>query len=173
MTGNIFSIKQLFAAVSIALALLFVCVAADAQVLPPRPISVFVNPAQPLSFGAFYQGALGGSVIVYANGARSVTGDVVGASLGFSFSPALFEVEGLPGTLVTILNGPDVTLTGSNGGSMLLHIGASAPGSPFIITTSPPSRAVITVGGTLTVGSPQSNPAGSYSGTFDITFIEQ
>ena len=146
---------------------------AGAQVQPPRPLSVYVNPAQPLSFGAFYHGPLGGSVVVSPAGSRSVTGDVVQANLGFTVSPALFEVEGLPGTIVSILNGPDVVLNGSNGGSMTLHVGASSPGSPFIITTTPPTRTVLTVGGTLTVGSAASNPPGAYSGTFNITFIEQ
>ncbi len=145
----------------------------DAQVQPPRPLSVFVNPAQPLSFGAFYQGPIGGSVIVYPNGSRSSTGDVVQAGLGYSFSPAMFEVEGLPGTIVSILNGPDVILSGSNGGSMILHIGSSNPVSPFILTTSSPSRTVVNIGGTLTVGAPSSNPPGSYNGTFTVTFIEQ
>ncbi len=146
---------------------------AGAQQLPPRPLSVYVNPAQPLSFGAFFQGQTGGSVIIYPSGSRSVTGDVVGASLGYTFSPALFEVEALPGTLVTILNGPDVLLTGSNGGSMSLHIDGSQPGSPFIIPTTPPSRTVVTIGGILTVGNAQSNPPGAYIGQFNITFIEQ
>ena len=144
-----------------------------AQQLPPRPISVFVNPAQPLSFGAFYQGPLGGSVIIYPNGSRSVTGDVVQANLGYSFSPALFEVEALPGTLVTILDGPDVILTGSNGGSMTLQLGSSSPLSPFVVPTTPPSRTVVTIGGTLLVSTIQNNPPGSYIGTFNVTFIEQ
>jgi hypothetical protein len=29
------------------------------------------------------------------------------------------------------------------------------------------------IGGTLTVGNSASNPPGSYSGTFDITFIQE
>lgn len=168
------SIRKLTLVMSAAIAVLICyCTAASAQVQPPRPLSVYVNPAQPLSFGAFYQGPLGGTVVISPSGSRSSTGDVVLANLGFTFSPALFEIEGLPGTIVTILNGPDVTLTGSNGGSMTLHVGASAPAAPFIISTTPPSRTVINVGGTLVVGTPSANPAGSYSGTFNITFIEQ
>ena len=157
----------------VLLLLLLHAAPAGAQVMPPRPLAVYVNAAQPLRFGAFYQGVMGGTVIMYPSGTRSVTGDVVGANLGYTFSPALFEVEGLPGTLVSILNGPDVTLTGSNGGSMNLHIGSASPGSPFVITSSPPSRTTVNIGGTLTVGAPAANPAGAYSGTFNITFIEQ
>lgn len=153
--------------------LLICCTPAFGQQQPPRPIAVFVNPAQPLSFGAFYPGSVGGSVIIDPDGTRSVSGDVVPVNLGIAFSPAMFEIEALAGTLVSILNGSDITLTGSNGGSMNLHIGASSPGSPLVIQTNTPSRTVITVGGTLTVGNSLSNPPGSYSGTFNITFIEQ
>ncbi len=161
-----------------ALVLLIVCITLQqkplrAQVQPPRPISVFVNTAQPLSFGAFFQGVTGGSVLVYPDGSRSTTGDIIGASMGFNFSPALFEVEGLPGTLVSIMNGPDVQLQGSNGGTMTLRIGNSAPVSPFIISSNPPARSVVSVGGTLMVGPPAANPSGTYSGTFNLIFIEQ
>jgi hypothetical protein len=86
---------------------------------PPRPVTIFVNPAQGLSFGAFVQGSSGGTVIIFANGSRSVTGSVIQANLGYSFSPAIFEVDAEPGTLVTIVNGPDISLSGSNGGSIL------------------------------------------------------
>lgn len=172
--STLHSIRQVFRLICAAFAILAFCgERAHAQVQPPRPLSVFVNPAQPLSFGAFFQGPLGGTVVIAPTGSRSVTGDVVQASLGYSFSPALFEVEGLPGTLVSILNGPDVVLSGSNGGTMTLHVGLSSPSSPFIITTTPPMRTVINIGGTLTVGTPAANPAGAYNGTFDITFIEQ
>ncbi len=34
-----------------------------AQEPPPKPISVYVNPAQGLIFGAFFQGITGGTVI--------------------------------------------------------------------------------------------------------------
>ena len=167
-------IRQPLRVLSIVLTMLVgALMPARGQVQPPRPISVSVNPAQPLSFGAFFHGPLGGTVIVLPNGTRSVTGDVGQASLGFVYSPALFEVEGLPGTVVSILNGPDVTLHGSNGGTMNLHIGSSSPSSPFIIATTPPSRTLVNIGGTLTVGGPSANPPGAYSGTFNITFMEQ
>jgi len=144
-----------------------------AQEPPPRPISVYVNPAQGLIFGAFFQGISGGSVILYPDGSRSVTGDIVQANLGIPFSPAIFEVDANPGTVVSILNGPDVILTGSNGGSIRLHIGTASTGSPFITTARPPSRTEVRIGGTLTVGSALANPSGTYSGSFSVTFIQE
>lgn len=139
---------------------------------PPRPVIIYVNPAQGLNFGAFYQGGSGGTVTVYPNGSRSTTGSVIQTSQGFSFSPAIFEVDAEPGTLVTILNGPDVTLTGSNGGTMILSIGNADPPSPFIATATSPSRTLIRIGGTLTIGNPLANPPGNYNGTFSVTFIQ-
>lgn len=144
-----------------------------AQENPPRPITIYVNPAQGLTFGAFVHTNSGGSIIIYANGSRQVTGSVIPANLGFSFSPAIFEVDAEPGTLITISNGPDVTLTGSNGGSMNLHVGDSSLPSPFVATAVPPSRTQLRIGGTLTVGNALANPPGNYSGTFSVTFIQQ
>jgi len=148
-------------------------VAGYAQEPPPRPIAVYVNPAQGLIFGAFFQGMSGGTVIIYPDGSRSVTGSVVQANLGYPFSPAIFEIEANRGTLISILNGPDVTLTGSNGGSITLHIGAASTGSSFVTTATPPARNLVRIGGTLTVGPPPSNPSGSYSGVFTVTFIQE
>ncbi|MEO5683527.1 MAG: DUF4402 domain-containing protein [Chitinophagaceae bacterium] len=154
--------------------LVVVCsTAAKAQPPPPRPISIYVNPAQGLIFGAFFQGASGGTVIVYPDGSRSVTGSLVQANLGYPFSPAIFEVDANQGTAVSIMNGPDVTLTGSNGGSISLHIGAASTGASFVTTAASPSRTQVRIGGTLTVGNPLANPSGNYSGTFSVTFIQQ
>lgn len=145
----------------------------QAQEAPPRPISIYVNPSQGLIFGAFFQGVSGGSVIVYPDGSRSTTGDIVQANLGIPFSPAIFEVDANPGTLISIMNGPDVTLTGSNGGTLRLHIGASSTGSPFIATAVPPNRTQVRIGGTLTVGNALANPSGNFSGYFSVTFIQE
>ncbi len=124
-------------------------------------------------FRAFFQGPSGGTVIVFPDGSRSVTGSLVQANLGFPFSPAIFEVDANVGTVVSIMNGPDVILYGSNGGSINLHIGEASTGSLFISSVPPPSRTLVRIGGTLTVGNPLANPPGNYSGNFSVTFIQQ
>jgi hypothetical protein len=141
---------------------------AKAQEPPPRPIIVTVT--QNLSFGAFYHGAVGGNVTINTAGSRSATGDIVLLTMGYTFSAAIYRIVGHPGTVVSLLNGPDVLLPGSNGGSLSLHIGISDPASPFVLTPAP---LFLNVGGTLTVGNPGANPPGSFSGTFDITFIQE
>lgn len=141
--------------------------------IPPDPASIVVYTVQNMQFGAFTQGAVGGTLILSNAGSRSVTGDLIPLNLGYSFFQAIFEVEGIVGTSVSIINGPDATLTGSNGGSMSLTLGSASVSSPFTITVPPPGRREINIGGTLNVGSPASNPPGTYTGTFYITFIQE
>ena len=145
----------------------------NGQELPPRPIIVTVSVVQNLSFGAFYHYNAGGTVIIFPDGSRSNTGDVVLINLGYSFSTGLYDIVGNRGTLITILNGPDAILTGSSGGTLTLEIGASDPVSPFILTTVPPAATQLRIGGTLIVGNPLANPPGNYSGTFEITLVQQ
>jgi len=129
-----------------------------------------VNAVQSLSFGAFSQGRTGGTVSISPDGVRSVTGSVVPLNLGIAYYPALFEIEAPEGTVVSILNSGTFTLTGSNGGSMVLQIGNPDPASPFAVIVPPPGKTRVSFGGTLTVGSTAQNPPGNYSGSFSITF---
>lgn len=143
-----------------------------AQEPPPRPIRIIAT-AQGLSFGAFYHGAAGGTIIINPAGARSSTGDVVLLGLGYPFSAALFQVRASPGTVIAILNSPDVLIFGIPSGSMNLHIGSSNPTSPFVSTVPYTIPIPLYIGGTLTVGNSAANPPGSYTGTFDITIVRE
>ncbi len=82
-------------------------------------------------------------------------------------------MEAAPGSLISITNGPDATLTGSNGGTVSLHIGNSDPTSPFNTTVSPQSRTPMNICGTLTIGNPAASPPGTYSGVFYVTFNQE
>lgn len=141
--------------------------------LPKDPGAVSVYTVQNMAFGAFSHGASGGSVIISADGTRSATGTVNTYNMGVPYYQAIYEIEAPAGSIISILNGPDVTLSGSNGGSMSLHIGISTPTSPFIVMVSPPQRTEVMIGGTLTVGSTLSNPPGTYTGNVYITFNQQ
>jgi hypothetical protein len=153
----------------------FISVFSFAQVnptdsLPGDPGALSVYTVQHLSFGAFSNGGSGGTVVIGNNGTRSVTGSVVALNLGVFWFQSIFDVDAPNGSIISILNGPDATLTGSNGGSMNFHIGPSDPPSPFIVIVSQPARTPVSIGGTLTVGNSAANPPGTYSGTFYITF---
>jgi hypothetical protein len=142
-----------------------------AQEDPPRPVQV--TTFQNLSFGAIIQGNVGGKVIIDPQGNRTITGDLYAVNLGYQYYPAIFEIEALPGSIVTLVNGPDVLMNGSNGGTITLHLGASIPASPFINKTSPPFKTQVRIGGELTVGNSLMNPSGDYIGYFQVTFVQQ
>lgn len=151
------------------LLLVLVHMSVAAQENPPKPITVTVSTYQNLNFGTFcYGNGSGTRVIIDPSGARSSTGDII--LISSSFSAALYNVESIPGTIVIIVNGPDAILTGSNGGTLTLHIGDSYPQSPFITTGV---NTAVTIGGTLYIGTSGANPPGMYSGMFSVTFIQQ
>jgi hypothetical protein len=140
------------------------------QEKPPKPIIITVSTLQHLEFGTIIpSGPSGGTVTVDYNGARSSLGQIILPPTGTFCSPALFDVTALPGTLITIVNGPDTSLSGSNTGSVTLKVGPSSTGSPFIATGT---NTNVFIGGTLVVGSLSANPAGFYSGSFTVTFIQ-
>ncbi|MFZ2340820.1 MAG: DUF4402 domain-containing protein [Bacteroidales bacterium] len=173
MTFPIDTIKTtLLRLMMITAAILALAQTANAQEPPPRPIRIYPT-AQILSFGAFYHGESGGTVIVSPSGNRSETGDVIPLGMGYSFSPAMFEVHAHRGTVISILNGLPVSLPGSNGGSIQLEIGSTIPGPTFVSTVNFNIAIPLYVGGTITVGSPTSNPPGTYNGTFNITIVRE
>lgn len=143
-----------------------------AQEPPPRPVRIFPT-AQVLSFGAFSVMTTGGSVTIDPSGNRSNSGNIILLGLGHSYSAALFEVHANPGTVISILKGPDVYLAGAPAGSMRLHVGDTSPGSPFVSNVNYNTAIPLYVGGTLTVGPPVDNPPGTYFGTFNITLVRE
>jgi hypothetical protein len=151
--------------------LLFFSKEAIAQEPPPRPIEVTPT-SQELSFGAFTYAVTTGTVTVTPAGGRSASGlGVVLLNMGIP-TAALFNIVANAGTLITITNGPDATLTGPPGGTLTLKIGTTNPASPFVTTNDYPNPTLLYIGGTLTVGNSVTSPPGTYSGTFDLTFSQ-
>ena len=132
---------------------------------PPPVIDATVT--QNLIFGAFTASPTTGSVTILSDGSRT-TNNVIGL-FGFSFSNAIFRVATNRPALLSILKGPN-TLLVNGGNSMTLQIGDPDPASPFLVL-HPPGYVLVNIGGTLLVGDAVANPPGSYSGTFDLTFI--
>jgi hypothetical protein len=141
--------------------------------LPGDPGLVAIYNVQNMSFGAFTTSGSGGTITVSNSGTRTATGSVTPLNLGVSYYQSIFEIDAPVGTIISILNGPATTLTGSNGGSVSVAIGNSQPASPFSTTAVQPARTQVNIGGTLTVGNSASSPPGSYSGTISITFNYQ
>lgn len=137
---------------------------------PPRELRVYT--AQGISFGNFFPGATGGSVIVDQTGVRTTTGSVVLA--GGMYQPAIFIIELLPGRQVHIgLSGASTLTRVGGGGTLTMSIGPTSRGTSFVTNAGHPFRNPVQVGGTLYVGNISMNPSGSYEGTFDVTFIQE
>lgn len=154
-----------------SLLFIFASYALNAQEPPPRPVTVTVDLSSNLCFGSFWQGSSGGTVIVYPDGTRSVTGDVVELTMGPPVSTSLFDVTAYPGTVVSVLDS-DAILTGDTGGWMTLQI-RTINYNPLLVTTMPPSSTQMRIGGTLIVGFPAQNPPGIYGGSIVITFVQE
>ncbi len=157
-------------ALAVMLCLLSFISKAQVDSLPGDPGVIKAYTIQNMHFGSFSAGNAGGTLTILPTGTRSSTGTVLPLNIGTTAVPAIFDIDAVMGAMVSISNGPDITLTGSNGGSMSMHIGASNPTSPFITTVQQPLRTRVRIGATLTVGSQAANPPGTYSGTFYVTF---
>lgn len=144
-----------------------------AQENPPIPIEVKVRTARFLNFGAFTVGVSGGTVVVSPDGLRTPTGDVVLLNLGPTVTSALYEVTSNPGTLVTISHPKSFILSGTSGDQILLDNLTYSVNNTFITTAPSTSINEVEIGGTLNLGTINSNRAGAYSGTITITFIQQ
>ena len=142
--------------------------------LPDDPGAMKVYTYQNMNFGTFSnQGGGGGTLTLSNTGTRSATGGIVPLTMGGSAQKAIFEIEVPQNTIISISNGPNVTLTSTNGGTMSLSIGPSDVGSPFTTNAIPPFRNQVCFGGTLTVGNSAASPPGNYTGSLYITFNQE
>jgi hypothetical protein len=131
-----------------------------------------VTPTQDLSFGAFAAGA-GGTVTISPQSARTATGDVT-LMTGGQFSQgssASFDVSGTANATyqITLPADGQVTLTGSQGGSMAVSSFTSSPSDEGQLSSL--GTQTLYVGATLGVGSDQA--PGTYSGSLNVTLVFQ
>ncbi len=144
--------------------------------LPNR--SIVVSATQTLYFGelSVISGSAGGTVIVSPNGTRSSTGQAVLINSGNMPHQAIFELKLCAGRSVLVNYISSIELIGSNGGKLILDLGPTnfgSSGSVFTSNLGCDDIHLIQVGGTLHVGPMTSNPAGVYTGSFVLTFIQQ
>lgn len=157
----------------------FVLIAANFQFIaaqPPLPNrTVAIRATQALNFSSFCTGNTGGTVVISADGSRTSSGSVVLVSSGNPPTPAIFEISLCQGRSIILSYPPTIILTGSNGGTLSLQLTPEkgAGGTPFQVNNDCNFITPLRVGGTLTVGTPASAPAGLYTGSFEITFNQE
>lgn len=164
----------------VSIQLLFGLKVAMGQTPPSLPDRTgMLEATQALNFGdiTLKSTTSSGSVTVDYNGARTSTGDVVLLTGSTTAKEAIFEFKLCPGRSVTITYSSTVSLTGSNGGTLLLHIGPTNLGASgvakFTSNKGCDDLHKIKVGGTLDIKAIATNPAGSYTGDFELTFNQQ
>lgn len=140
--------------------------------IAPNRLQVYA--AQELSFGSFFTGSSGGTVVISPQGSRSFTGTVVGMA-SFPGAPAVFDVRFIQGRMVHMVFPSSATLSRIGGGGDLLVTGFTSdkPGDSFITTAAHPFINPVSIGATLNVGSIAENQPGSYSGSFTVTFVRE
>lgn len=140
------------------------------MLLPVPAPKVRVTKIQDLSFGAFCIGPMGGGTVVIPSvGSRSATGDVILFPTD-NGGPAIIRLTNGRQRLVTITVNNVVNLTDGAGHSLTLQINDIYPTSPYI---PPDGDSYSYIGGTITVGSQSTNPAGNYVGSFTVTYNQQ
>jgi hypothetical protein len=135
---------------------------ADVEVV--TPLSIAIDPAVQLNFGAIAVGSTtGGTVSVSSGGVLSTTDSAVNLAIidNSNASQGKFDIDGLAGTGITVTVPATATL--SNGGTNLTaNLSDSNP-----IVLDGLGKATLTVFGDLVV--PAATPANIYSGNYIVT----
>ena len=124
-----------------------------------------------LNFGKVIPEAGGGNIKISANGERTSTGSVT--LLDDTYSAGRFVVSGMPSSLVSIVL-PQIPQ------KMILANGSSEITVDDFVSDVPiggqvvrqnDGKAEVSIGATLYLGNGLSNPAGYYSGTYEVVFM--
>jgi hypothetical protein len=128
------------------------------------------NESDQLNFGRFSPESGGGNIVISPDGARSSQGAVVLAP--GVHSPGRFSVSGAPGAsfALQLPEGQAVLLHQGSGQTMVVGGWVSDPPAGSGQATLADGSRVISIGATLSVGPIDQNPAGLYSGTYQLTF---
>lgn len=114
----------------------------------------------------------GGTVTINPAGDRSASGGIVLLSTS-EVQPLILSVEAPYASSIQIQFGTEKLLYGENGGQIGLTLTTSDPISPYTNLATPPQRTVVYIGGTLSLGARSNTPAGVYSGSITLTFIQE
>lgn len=118
-----------------------------------------------LAFGKIIASNQAGTVVVSPASARSYTGGAI-LTTGLAVTAAEFVLTGQASTAVTVtLPSSAVTITSGSNTMSVTTFTSDAGSSPAL---SSGGALTVKVGGTLSVAANQA--AGSYTGTFDVTF---
>lgn len=134
---------------------------ADADIEAIVGVALSITNTGDLDFGTFFPGT-GGTVVIATDGTLSTTGDVL--SLLDDYSAASFDISGVADAEFSITLPANAELT-SGANTMTVSNFVSDPDASGTLNAGGTSD--LSVGATLTVADSQA--AGTYSGTFNVT----
>lgn len=124
-----------------------------------------------LNFGKIIPEASGGSVVISPNGERTASGSIL--LMDDTYSAGRFTVAGVPSSLVSIIlpqTPQRLTLTNGNSEITVDAFTSDVPVGGQVVRQSD-GKTEISIGATLLIGNGLSNPAGYYSGTYEVVFM--
>lgn len=126
-----------------------------------------VSKVQDIDFGKFIIYGQGGTLSVSPNGIYNFSGNIIQKSIP---TPASFDLYIAAGKKVQMTYNKNVILNGPNGGKITFELTDSSPtGDGVFFTGTSPTR--LSLGGTLTIGSPLVTPVGLYSGFVQVSIM--
>lgn len=123
-----------------------------------------------LNFGRIVVEAGGGTIQISSTGERIATGNVLFADE--LFSTGKFQLSGLPESLVSMVLPQTAQKLYMSSGNQTLTVDNFTSDVPTggQVARQSDGKAVISIGATLYIGNNLSNPAGFYSGSYEVVF---
>jgi hypothetical protein len=133
-------------------------------------IPLTATEASPLSFGRFFPGDQGGSIIISPTGSIMTSSTVVAAAS--PVAPGSFFVTGeVDATFaITLPNGPSTLTNSADSKTMVVSDWVTLPDNNDSGIKLAGGTQTVMVGATLNVGPMDENPKGIYTGSYQIMF---
>ena len=134
-------------------------------------VPVAASETELLNFGKVLPETGGGTVKISATGERTATGNII--LMDDIYSAGRFVVSGMPNSLVSIvLPQTPQKMVLANGSSEITvdEFVSDVPVGGQVVRQSD-GKSEVSIGATLHLGNGLSNPAGYYSGTYEVVFM--
>jgi len=134
-------------------------------------VPVTATETELLNFGKIVPEASGGTVVITPSGERTASGSIV--LMDEIYSAGGFTVAGVPSSLVSILlpqSAQKLSLTNGNSEVSVDGFTSDVPVGGQVVRQSD-GKADVRIGATLLIANGLSNPAGYYSGTYEVVFM--
>lgn len=134
-------------------------------------VPVAASETELLNFGKVLPETGGGTVKISATGERTATGNII--LMDDIYSAGRFVVSGMPNSLFSIVlpqTPQKMVLTNGSSEITVDEFTSDVPVGGQVVRQSD-GKSEVSIGATLHLGNGLSNPAGYYSGTYEVVFM--